>query len=112
MTANKFFETFNHFLVTQDSNEVIQLASKIQCFKSKSFGNGEFFHGADAPSAFRLSVNQIMKSKTKHSLEVVSRSGTNNAAIFMLSLKKGSKISQSIISLGVTGGKLAYFVEH
>jgi len=111
MTANTFFEVFNHFLSTQDSDEISKFASDIQCFKSESFGDGSFVHGAEAPSAFRLTLNKIKKSKTKSSMKVVSRSGNVKTAVFVVDIKQGSKTSKSVMSLGVVKQQLLYFIE-
>ena len=111
MTANNFFESFNHFLVTQETHLIRKSSSNIQCFKSITFGDGDFFYGPEAPSAFRLSLNKIIKSRTKYSMEVLGRTGTEKAAIFIVNLKQASVISPSVISLGVSGKHLIYFVE-
>lgn len=111
MTANTFFEVFNHFLFTKDSDQVSKLASNIGGFKSESFGDGSFIHGAEAPSAFRLALKQIMKSKDQYAMEVVNRSGSENAAIFIVNLKQSSKSSSSALSVGISKQELVYFVE-
>jgi len=111
MTPNSFFESFNHCLVTKDSEQIRKSSSNIQCFKSRTFGDGNFYHGPEAPSAFRLSLNQIIKSRTKYSMEVLGRTGTEKAALFVVNLKKASVICSSVISLGVSGNQLIYFIE-
>jgi len=111
MTANNFIETLNHFLATKNVEQIGRLVSDIGCFKSDSLGNGSLFFGAEAPSAIRLALNEYVKSNKKLTMEIIGRSGNQNAAVFIVKWKKKPKFSPSTVSLGVKGEKLIYFIE-
>ena len=111
MNVDRVFELFNHFLATKEVGDVMSIATRLECFSSDAFSDGRVYYNAEAPAAFRVCVTELAVSKEKISLEVVGASGSPHSKIFRLKMRQGKESSSSVISIGMKGEKLAYFVQ-
>ena len=87
------------------------MSNDLEVFSSNVFSNGKLTTGKDAPTAFRVAVNNYAKSKKTIKFEVISLSETETGGVIGVNVVSGRSKSVSVFSILLKKKQLIAFVE-
>ncbi|MGB6231522.1 MAG: hypothetical protein WBF53_15510 [Litorimonas sp.] len=111
MTADQILEIFNHGMTTKDTNELMGVATSLECFRSPTLSTPKIVTGEKAPEAFRKAISSMAKSRDSVAIEVDQKIGDDRNAVYLLNVKSGRNKSKRALTIGLRGSSLISFVE-
>ena len=111
MSAKNFFEVFNHFLASQDPNQILGYSNDLEVFGSATLADGRVYVGNKAPRKFRDMIEALKTNKPSVTVKVRHAVIEQNNGVFVLDMKSGGKTTTSTLNVLMSGQKLKCFHE-